>query len=155
MSGVPSNKIATSRRTIQSRAAGAGVKYIRSIWRRSAWDTVQLDGGGPELRPIRTGGGHPPIPRRRRSLQTWALPHSCGLRPQVSCFRGLAGSGKDALEIQELEDMVSSLAGAGDRLGLITTRWELRQARVPASAPLDSDPSFPLDPVVLSLPVPS
>ncbi|XP_055399432.1 zinc finger protein 28 homolog [Bubalus kerabau] len=99
--------IATSRRTIQSRAAGAGVTYIRSIWRRSAWDTVQLDGGGPELRPIRTGGGHPPIPRRRRSLQTWALPHSCGLRPQVSCFRGLAGSGKDALEIQELEDMDS------------------------------------------------
>ncbi|XDA76636.1 hypothetical protein R6Z07M_006746 [Ovis aries] len=45
--------------------------------------------------------------KRRRSLQTWALPHTCGLRPQVSCFRGLAGSGKDALEIQELADMDS------------------------------------------------
>lgn len=130
MSGVPSNKIATSRRTIQSRAAGAGVTYTGSIWRRSAWDTFQLDGRDPELRPIRTDGSHPPIPRRRRSLQTWALPHTCGLRPQVSCFRGLAGSGKNALEIQELADMVSSLAGAGDWLGLITTRWELRQARV-------------------------
>lgn len=52
------------------------------------------------------------------------------MRPQVSCFRGLAGSGKEALEIQELADMVSSLTGAGDRLRLIRTRWELRQARV-------------------------
>ena len=130
MSGVPSNTVATSRRTIQSRAAGAGITYTGSIWGRSAWDTVQLEGGGPELRPIRTAGGHPSRPRRRLSLQTWALQHARGVRPQVSCFRGLAGSGKEALEIQELADMVSSLTGAGDWLGLIRTRWELRQARV-------------------------